>query len=405
MSAVLRCGRAIPRCAAMCSMVLLFFAAAAQASVSPTNPVVGDTITVHGPGIDCASQPTFTLHLVFPDGTTTSQSNQTGTFTAKVTQAGNYTATVNGHCPAGNQTTSNDAFSVRPVLGGSIAISPDPPVVNQIETLTASVTGGYPGYTFSWSIDGGAYTAPSSSNTITTTFTSTGQHTVSVKITDNSGGDPSQSRTTTVTHTYTVGSPPTTTTTTSTTSPPPCQQTVSFDLSQFTTNGCFAHVSSNPDVYTTTSAVTFNGIHLPAYGQTFTITTPTTDPKDGGHFSAPNSAMMLDNFTAFSGDIDWALPAGGQGDEKPVRTFSATNGSHFLGLPVLGSIALQLGLDSSGTYFADFPLNLELPVSFSAGPGGPESGSVSGAVSVRVDKSGVQYNGLSWRPRTSGSAS
>jgi hypothetical protein len=88
MGAVRRSTRAITRVTATSLMVLLVFAAVSQASVSPSNPVVGDTITVQGPGVECPSNamPTFTFTLVLnnADGSTTT------TFTH--TQSGNGTS-------------------------------------------------------------------------------------------------------------------------------------------------------------------------------------------------------------------------------------------------------------------------------------------------------------------------
>ena len=99
--------------------------------------------------------------------------------------------------------------------------------------------------------------------------------------------------------------------------PPPCTKEVHFDLSQFKTSGCFTQTGSNPDTYTTTDAVKLNGISFADFGQTFTITA--SYGGLAGHFTAPNSAIQLDSFTAFSGDIDWALPTSGADGEKEVK--------------------------------------------------------------------------------------
>ena len=131
---------------------------------------------------------------------------------------------------------------------------------------------------------------------------------------------------------------------------------------------------------------------MPDYGQTFTITEPTAG-EPGGHFAAPNSTMQLDHFTAYSGNIDWSLADGGPGQEKVFRSFSVATGATLLGLHVRGTIALELGEDTHGNYYADFPLSIELPASFTAGPN-PSFGSVTGAASLRVDDAGIHYNGL-----------
>ena len=85
---------------------------------------------------------------------------------------------------------------------------------------------------------------------------------------------------------------------------------LTFQLSHFTTDGCFTQTSSSSGVYQTRSAIKLNGVSLPAFGQTFTIIKPTSS-EPGGHLTAPNSTMQLGNFTAFSGSIDWSLPAVG----------------------------------------------------------------------------------------------
>jgi hypothetical protein len=73
------------------------------------------------------------------------------------------------------------------------------------------------------------------------------------------------------------------------------------------------------------------------------------------------------------------------------------------GLHVRGSIALRLGEDTNGTYYADFPLSIELPAAFTADPD-PQFGSVTGAASLRVETRGSTTTASSSRRRTSGSA-
>ena len=120
----------------------------------------------------------------------------------------------------------------------------------------------------------------------------------------------------------------------------------------------------------TTSAVTLNGIMLPDFGQTFTITGPTAG-EPGGHFTAPSSTMQLDGFKVFSGNIDWSLPDGGPGQEKviPGRSFAVAAGAALLGLNVRGidRAGARAGRRRHATT-PTFPLNVELPASFTAGP-------------------------------------
>jgi hypothetical protein len=393
----------------MCAVVFLFFAVVPRAdaqpsgvTINPANPVVGDTVTAEGPAREClnnaAGTYTFTFTLHNGDGTTTVTSSGPGTsgntgidYSATVPKAGAYTATEDGYCPTNNDhVTWSVDFTVKAGLGGSISVSPDPAVVNRTATLSATPTGGNPGYSYAWTVDGTAAPgAPGSPFEAEYTFTTIGSHTVSVRISDNDQGNFQLTHTVTITKTVTVvkatstGPPP----------PPPCTLTrIAFQLSEFTTDGCFTQTSSSPARWQTRSAVKLNGVPLPGYGQTFTITGPTAG-EPGGHLTAANSTIQLDHFTAFSGDIDWSLPAGGKGQEKVLRSFSVATGATLFGLNVRGAIALELGQKTDGTYYADFPLSIQLPASFTAGPD-PRFGSVTGAASLRVDDAGIHYNGL-----------
>jgi hypothetical protein len=312
-------------------------------------------------------------------------------FSTTVSLAGAYTVREDARCPDNTDAPFSVDFTVGEGLGGSIAVSPDPAVVNQTATLSATPTGGNPGYSYAWTVDGTAVPAVSGSPfEADYTFTTTGSHTVSVRISDNDQGNFQQTHTTVITRTISVvepssGGPPPP-------PPPPCVKRVAFKLSEFTTDGCFTQTSSSPQRWQTRSAIKLNGIPLPGFGQTFVITGPTAG-EPGGHFTAPNSTMQLDHFTAFSGNIDWSLPDGGAGDEEVLRSFTVAPGATLAGLQVQGTIGLNLGEDASGSYYASFPLSIQLPASFEAGPD-PSFGSVTGAASLRVDDAGIHYDGL-----------
>ncbi|MDX6581723.1 MAG: hypothetical protein QOI10_907, partial [Solirubrobacterales bacterium] len=380
-------------------------APASAASWSPENPVAGDTVTVSGLGRECPnnvgatytgsfairnSNGTYTTVASGPAGT----SPQGVSYNAQLSQAGDYRASIDAYCPApaNDHRVDSTTFPVGAGLGGSISVSPDPPTINQPANFSGAATGGNAGYTFTWDLNNDGTFGDSDSRTPAYTFTTSGPHDVSVRITDAGGvdGNPNPSHTKTVTRTINVsaqsspGPPP----------PPPCVKRVVFKLSEFKTTGCFTQTASSPDRWETTSAITLNGISLPDYGQTFQITGPTTG-EAGGHLTAPNSTMKLDKLTVFSGNIDWSLPDGGPGQEAalPGRSFAIAAGATMLGLKLRGSVALELGQDAGNTYYADLPVNIELPASFKAGPD-PRFGSVTGAASVRVDDSGVHYNGL-----------
>ena len=127
-------------------------------------------------------------------------------------------------------------------------------------------------------------------------------------------------------------------------------------------------------------AIKFNGISLPDYGQTFTISDKTT-AEPGGHLTAPNSTLQLNGLTIFSGNIDWSLPDGGPGDRKEARSFSVANGAKVAGFRAGGMVKLELGQHADNSFYSVFGLNLELPVQFKAGPD-PAFGSVSAGRSV-----------------------
>jgi hypothetical protein len=390
-------------------------APAGAATISPPNPVAGDTVTVTGGAGECYSgtgdQAVLTgkFETHNPNGSYTTVKSGPATFggagynySAQLPQAGDYRGGIDFSCVPGGENHNYDStpFTVGTGLDGSISASPDPPTVNEPAALNAVPTGGNPGYAFSWDLNDDGTFGDATSHAAAYTFTTAGPHTVSVRITDNVGPpNDNPTHTKTVTRTITVGGPPAPGTPPPP-PPPPCIKQVISKLSEFNTTGCFTQTASTKtgsafDRWETTSAITLNGIALPDYGQTFTITGPTTG-EPGGHFTAPNSTMYLDALRVFSGNIDWTLPDGGPNQEValPGRTFAIAAGAAMLGLKLRGSVALELGLDADGkTFYADLPVNIELPASFKAGPD-PQFGSVTGAASIRVDDSGVHYNGL-----------
>jgi hypothetical protein len=388
--------------AAVCVLLALTFAASAGAqvttssgdeiTVSPDKPSVNQTITFQDVSTaDCPKTYTFSVDGVEQP----SQPQASDTTTARFTTTGSHTVSVHTTFCGGSTSDGSVTFTVRDAVSGSIASSPEQPAPNQTTTLTASATGGYPGYTFAWDLDGnGSYeTQTGSTRHVDTSFATTGGHQVGVEITDSAGhtGD--------VRHTVNVVQPAPGAQPPPSSPAPPCVKTLDFALSEFTTDGCFTQTGTEPSAtYQTTDAVALNGIHFADFGQTFTITTPTT-AEPGGHFTAPNSSIQLDNFHAFSGDIDWSLPNGKAGDEKELTTFSVFAGTKILGLNVLGTIALRLGF-KDGTHYASFPLHIELPGGFRAGPG-TDYGRVTGTGALRVDLAKgvqhVQYDGLQLR--------
>jgi len=256
-------------------------------------------------------------------------------------------------------------------------------------------------------------------------FATAGAHTVRVTFSDSpdpSSGSPAHTGAATRTITAVAAPPPTTSTTsppppppppsTSTTSPPPpppppststsspppppapppCTQKIDFALSEFTTDGCFNKIGSSPDQWDTTDQVRLNGIPFADSGQRFLITGPTPGEL-GGHVKTDNAAIQLDRFVPFSGNVDWSLPAGKQGDEGTLREVAVPSFARLFKLRVAGSIAIKLGFGADGRHYASFPMNVELPPAFTAGPT-KFAGGVSGAASIRVDDDGIHYDGL-----------
>jgi hypothetical protein len=351
------------------------------------SPVVGESITFTYTGAsDCAATYAWSV-----DGQAQSAPSSVHLTTSFATAG---THVVTGTLTSSCGTNSGQlTFDVRPALVGSIAVSPDPPEPGQTATLSATQTGGFAPFTYAWDTDNDGAFDNGTTRTVTKVFTTAGPHVVRARIRD---GAP-DTHETIVTRTIDAEVPappaPGTPAPPAPPPPPPCVKTVAFQLSELTTDGCFTQTATEPSRrWETTAAVRLNGITFPDYGQTFTITEPTTS-EPGGHFKAPDSAIQLGGFTAFSGDIDWPLPAGGQGNEKELRSFSVAAGAKIFALNVRGSIALRLGWGADGTHYATFPLTIELPAGFKAGPD-PSLGRVTGSASLRVDVDGVHYDGL-----------
>ena len=388
----------------LCALAGLLVAMALAPSVSAAqtltkdkqSPTVGDAITFTAAANECRVTYTFKV-----DDRPAEPPQSSNKYTTSFTTEGSHTVSVvidytSGSCEDG---TGSITFQVEPGVSGSIAVEPDPPRVNETATLSASASGGYPGYTFAWDIDNDGAFDDATTRVVDTVFTKTGPQVVRVRIRD--AATSPETNETVVTRTIDVVNPPPPPpppapgAEPAPTPPPapPCVKRLAFELSEFTTDGCFRQTGTSPSArWETTRAIKLNGIPFADFGQTFTITFPTA-AEPGGHFAARDSSIQLRTLTAFSGDIDWTLPAGGPGEEKVVDTFTVLAGTKLLSLNVRGSIALRLGREAGGKYYASFPLNIELPGGFRAGPN-PEMGRVTGTAALRVDLDGVRYDGL-----------
>ena len=387
----------------------LAFAASASASGTTTltanqlDPVVGETVSYTSSlSGECPSPPTFTWRV---DGTVKKAATATdgdsytaaAKFSYAFATAGSHTVTLvvtaPGPCDFGTGTITD---TVGDAPGGTITASPDPVNPNVPERVAVVPTGGQQPYgptanDYRWKIDG---VAAGTTRTISTTFATVGPHTAEVSFSDSaSPAHPITVKSTINVVAYVPPAPPAPgQPAPAPVVPAPCTQKLDFAISEFTTDGCFSKVSTSPEQWATTDQVKLNGISFADSGQRFVITFPTA-AEPGGHVAAASSAIQLDRFIPFSGPIDWSLPAGKQGDEGTLHEVTVPSFATLFKLRIAGSVAIKIGFDATGTHYASFPLNVELPPAFTAGPS-RFAGGVSGAAALRVDDAGVHYDGL-----------
>jgi hypothetical protein len=359
----------------------LAHAAALGTTITSTqsSPVAGEAVkfTAHPSG---GSQSPSYHYQWNVDGTNVASGNPPSTLT-RAFAAGTHTVKVtvsdsNCSCEpaqAQNQTT----FTVYPVLSGSISASPDPAKAGQPVTLTATTAGGKPPRSVAWDTDGNGFNDGTGS-TIRPTFHTQGQRVVRALVRDAA----SPAHALVLTKNLTVGVPAS------------CHQQLDFGLSEITTSGCLTRVRTHPDRYETTAAVQLNGIAFPApaRGHKTVVTLPHRGAP-GGSIALFGTSISFHGLTVFRGNVAWNLPAGKKGEEKALRTLTVPASQELLGFKVGGTVAVRLGWRSNGTHYAAFPLSIELPEVFKAGPD-RGSGGVSGTGSVRVDRGGVHLEGL-----------
>lgn len=370
--------------------------AAAAIALSPEFPTSDEQVTATADTTECPNPQTPT-YVYSVDGVE-AQSSTTQTTLTRTYAAGSRTVDFEERCSGGGAPVarSTRTFSVADALRGTISTDPDPPVTGRATQLSATQTGGYPGYAYAWDIDNDGAFDDSTSRTPEQTYTTTGARTVRVRITDRDGLAGNQ-HTTVATRTFTVGTPPAPVPgAPPAPEPAPCEKRLAFELSEFHTKGCFRQVRTSPSPqWETTSEVELNGIRIPDFGQRFVITEPTKD-EPGGHFTAPNSSLRLGGLTTFSGDIDWSLPAADQdsgAEEQDFRRISVTAGAQLFGLGVKGTIELKLGRRADGSFYALFPLTIEMPPSLSVGP--DTSARATGSSTLLTDhKDGPRFGGL-----------
>jgi hypothetical protein len=379
--------------------------AGAAITVNQPEPTVGETLTFT---TDINSDCSFDVNWKV-DGTlqktATSGSADAKQFKWAFTTAGPHTveaSSTNGVC--GNPPTQSLALTIDPALVGTITATPDPARPGRPVRLTATQAGGNAtntSYFYAWDIDDDGQfddsAADGSQRTVTPTYATVGPRTVRVRIRDTA--DPPHE--TITTRTLDVADPPTPTPTapgappTSEPAPePPCVKRLAFKLTEVTTQGCFTQVGAVPSArWETTDGVKLNGIPFPDFGQKFEVTFPNED-YPGGRFVTTNAAIRLGGLNAFTGNVDFSLPDGKEGDEKTVATLPVPARAALFGLKVRGSIALRFGWADDGSRYATLPLNIELPASYRTSPA-PDAGTVTGTASLKVsEQGGIRYDGL-----------
>ncbi|HWF54859.1 MAG TPA: PKD domain-containing protein [Solirubrobacteraceae bacterium] len=292
-------------------------------------------------------------------------SSASGTFTA-----GTHTivVTISDDATPAHTITKSTTLQVDAPLVPRFTVTPATGALtgSAVSFNASTTTGGRAPLTYAWDFGTGSFTG--SGQTTTHTFTTPGTYTIRLQVTDALG------RTATTSQVITVAQP--------------CLKVVTFAVTQATTNGC---LTKNTDgTYSTTSAISLNGIPFPAPAAGHPIVlTPPTGAHAGGQFTDSSVSIVLDGFTAYTGAVAWNLPATNLGT---VATLSVPAHATVKGMPVIGTIALEFGKDSSGIYYAAFPLHIQLPATFKTGPSG--GAAITGDASLRVDSLGVHYDGL-----------
>ncbi|MFL5862434.1 MAG: hypothetical protein ACJ780_16955 [Solirubrobacteraceae bacterium] len=155
-----------------------------------------------------------------------------------------------------------------------------------------------------------------------------------------------------------------------------------------TTTGCFTQGSTDPTLFTTTSAISLNGVPVPPVpGTQVSIHTPTSSAP-GGSISV-DASITVAGFTLNKTVITKNFPFGTNGQEGSFIALAPSGGQKFLGLDLTGSsVAWNLGRDSNGAPYAKFAAILALP---SVLKNGPEQGAggLTGTVAFRINQDGA----------------
>src|SRR5689334_12497619 len=166
-----------------------------------------------------------------------------------------------------------------------------------------------------------------------------------------------------------------------------CTQTVTEPLVTATTTGCFTQSSSDPTLFTTTSAINLNGIPVPPVpGTQVSIHSPTSSAP-GGSISV-DASITVAGFTLNKSVITKNFPNGTNGQEGSFIALAPSGGQKFLGLDLTGSaVAWNFGRDSNGAPFSKFAAILALPSVLKNGPE-QAAGGLTGTVAFRINQDG-----------------
>lgn len=346
-------------------------------TTTQASPVAGDAVTFTAHPSGGSASPSYT-YAWSVDGNPVPSGNPPSTLT-RTFSAGPHTVHVTVQ-DVRTETQGGQAqysFTTYPKLSGSISASPDPASAGHPVTLIASPSGGKPPLSVAWDTDGNGFNDGTGSS-IKPTFRNPGHYTIRARVRDSASP---VHEIVLVKNLAVVESSS-------------CRRQLDFGLSEITTSGCLTRVRTNPERWETTAPVQLNGIPFPAppSGRKIAVTLP-SHGSPGGSIALRATSIAFRGITVFRGDVAWKLPAGGKGQEKTLRTLTVPGGQRLLGLRVGGTVALRLGLRSNGTHYAVFPLSIELPDVFKAGPD-RGSGGVSGIGAVRVDRAGVHLEGM-----------
>src|SRR5438552_2719993 len=258
--------------------VTVISALAADFTFSPSNPIVGGTVTFT-PTVSGGTTP-YSYGWAFGDGGTSTVSNPTHVYNTGGAFMATLTVT-NSSTPTQTKTASH-TVTVSAGLTADFTSSPANPIVSGTVSFTSTVTGGTTPYAYSWAFgDGGTSTLANPTHA----YTAAGPFTVALTVTDSSV--PAQ--TATASHTVTVASP-VVADFTSAPANPVIAGTVTFTS---TSSG-----GTTPYVYSWTfgdggTSALANPTHAYATAGTFTVTLTVTDSSTPTQSKTASHTVMV----------------------------------------------------------------------------------------------------------------